>query len=390
MPDPDRPPRPNDRVPRVMLVLPQLKDIVRARWGEVLDARRAEIERFIAAAFPPGAEVETWPGVGTIVVPVDLWSRHLAAVNRAGRHLVVQGGTFQGVLPAPGVVDRQAELDAIGLGNPIARQQDWGDKVIVGVLDSGCNPAQEFLNIVKDGFVWVDANGNAHATAPRDLDRRTHGTQVSETLAGMVSGAAPGIPLAIAAVLENGEGNATQIARGLEWLVTTRFREWGEPGCDVINASIDIHEMNEPDRQAITAQVENADGAHKLIVCAVGNKGGDPRLSPFADRNDGVAVGAVSPPPGSVGNWIWASSNKSEVRLTPVDLRKPDVCAPGLCSSLAAPMVTGVCARLILHDKTATLRDNSGELRYKLFVEHVLLGIEKLPLGLNCAGLRAR
>jgi hypothetical protein len=385
MSEPERPSSSDGRPSRVMLVLPQLKNIERARWGDVLDARRAEMQIFIDAAFPNVPEVEVWPGVGTIVVPAEVWRRNLAAVKRAGQHLVIQAGTFQGVLPAPGIVDRQAQLDAIGLGNPTARARIWGDKVIVGVLDSGCNPANEQLRFMNDGFVWVDTEGNAHKAAPFDADSKTHGTQVSETLAGMVSGVAPGVPLAIAAVLTNGRGEAIQIIKGLEWLVTTRFRDWGEPGCDVINASIDIHEMKEEDRKGITEQVNLADGKHKLIVCAVGNKGGDPRLSPFADRDDAVSVGALSPPAASVGDWIWAGTNKHGPR--PGSFDKPDICAPGLSSSLAAPMVTGVCARLILDN--AALRNNRFMLRDMLLCCHAVKGVQQQPAGVLCNGLQA-
>lgn len=133
-----------------------------------------------------------------------------------------------------------------------------GREVLVGVLDSGIDAAHPEFRDTTIHFTQFDNRGTRDPGAPA-ADAGFHGTHICGLIAGRTCGVAPRADLAVAAVLTmvSGQvGTATQIAAGLEWLLTTPFREGGKPGVDVINVSIDV-DPGDPEWSAALASARS-------------------------------------------------------------------------------------------------------------------------------------
>lgn len=354
---------------RVMIVLPELDDVRANSWEDLLASRLGQLRDFAGFLGLAVAEEDYLPGVGSIVIDRADWlkKRRRLLSPKIQKSFAIEGGVFRaGAVPD----DKSDQLQRVqAIGGLVARAAC--DKVLVGVLDSGHDQKGHPLNLLS--FRRVNRAGSLLEEDAVDHHMRSHGTRVCGILAGM-NGVVPSTPLAVAAVLGRRKANALQVMKGLNWLLTFRFRSGYPPGCDVINASFDVHRINKADRRGIIQQLRNAEIRFKLIVSAVGNKGGGDGLGPFANRRGAVAVGAL------VGqdHKLWAMGNKCEISPRG---KKPNVCAPGITSSFATPMVTGVCARLIQDD--SELRLNRDALVTALF-ERLQDTVVNQPRDLEC------
>lgn len=144
---------------------------------------------------------------------------------------------------------------------PEVWSQSQGSGIVVAVLDTGVGPHTDLPVPVK-ATNTIDDSGNN--------DGNGHGTHVAGTITALnndygVVGIAPQIDLYSAKVLNaSGSGNATSIAKGIEWAV--------QQGANIINMSLGS--------SSSSLTIENAcNEAYRqgvLLVAAAGNSGNKP------------------------------------------------------------------------------------------------------------------
>lgn len=242
-----------------------------------------------------------------------------------------------------------------------------GAGVTVGIIDTGCGPHPDLQ--VAGGF---NAVRGEDATAFHDTGD-LHGTHVAGIVAGRgvaptgVRGLAPGVTLRSYRVFPKGKNASNfDIAKAID---RARLEN-----CDVINLSLG-RPASAPagaDEPLVRLALEDATEAGILPIVAAGNDFRQPVSFPASDDlsvavsalgirtllpNGSTSAEAVAPPPGTDPNeFIAGFSNIG----TTIDLTGPGV---GIVSSvapagygvmdgtsMAAPAVTGVAARLLAAD----------------------------------------
>lgn len=249
-----------------------------------------------------------------------------------------------------------------------ARQQGLdGSSILVGVLDTGIDDAHGEFAGKSIHFAEFDEDGFLIGQVARDAS--DHGTHVCGLLAGDTSGVAPGVELAVAAVLTRRTatgmaGSLLQIASGLNWMLVTDFRgPGGDPGVDVVNASLGTVPYR-PFLYAALANIRNAAGT--LAIAAIGNNGrrGIGGHSSPGNYDIALGVGAVDARDRVADFSDWGPVPQHGNRS------KPDLVAPGVDlvssvpgggfasmsgTSMATPLVTGAAALLLQKDPTLSL-----------------------------------
>ncbi|MGI4796711.1 MAG: S8 family peptidase, partial [Janthinobacterium lividum] len=234
-----------------------------------------------------------------------------------------------------------------------------GEGVLVGVIDTGVDADHPDLAGRIAHYAAFDPGGRFMASLRKDYG--DHGTHVCGTIAGKVCGVAPGAKLAVAAALTtidaNGQSTGTlaQVLAAANWLIQTDF---GEQNVTILNMSLGIRGYDDF-AYDVVSNARSVQGI--LVVAAIGNNGrggagghGSPGNYDIVlgvgatDRNDNVAAFSDH---GLVGRHSGLS--------------KPDLCAPGVGitsaapggaykamdgTSMAAPAVSGACALLAQRD----------------------------------------
>lgn len=377
------------------------------RLADILDERRAALGIFaalstasakgvaqmrtIAAAATPGARypsllqrsvAEVLPSLGAIIMDDDSVDRKALEQTAA----VYENVLIPLVLPHRQLVEavhdnqqtaslRAERLDhtpwhLASIQHDIARQKGLtGANVLVGVLDTGIDAShRELAGRLTDGrFAEFDKNGRRVASAPHD--KFTHGTHVSALIAGRTVGVAPGATLAVACVLtvstaRGPAGYLTQIARGLDWLLSTPFRgPDADPGVDIVNGSIGGIGY---DAFLYTPLAQARLALGTMFIGAIGNSGQYGVNHHGSPGNYDIAVGV-----GAIDEdlHVAAFSDWGTVSEHP-GVAKPDLCAPGCAiwsavpggdyermdgTSMATPLVTGATALLLERDPSLSL-----------------------------------
>lgn len=241
-----------------------------------------------------------------------------------------------------------------------------GAGVAVGVLDSGIEGSHPEFAGKKIHFAHFDRDGNQTDAAPKDFGY--HGTHVAGLIAGRNAGVAPDAVLAVAAVLTEKRGYACHhaaILAGLDWLIKTDFLDTpDEPGCSVINSSLQIKGFNNF-LYNFLATAGVAPGS--LLIAAAGNFGTVNPGQPTTPGNYDIVVGVGAT---DADDRVALFSQWGVVKELG-GIAKPDLCAPGVdiwsCSpsggynrmsgtSMASPLACGAAA-LLLQQQPALARD---------------------------------
>lgn len=258
-----------------------------------------------------------------------------------------------------------------------ARAQNLtGRGVWVGVLDTGIDASHVEFKGRTIMFEEFDAKGGRLGGPARDAG--SHGTHVCGLIAGTRAGVAPDARLAVAAVLTQktatgNSGQLVQIARGLNWLLTEKFRGDGaDPGVDVINASLGVTGyVNFLYRALANARVVQG----TLMIAAIGNEGafGVNHHSSPGNYDIVLGIGATD------SADVVAPFSDWGMVLQHAGLSKPDLCAPGVDiwssvpggsyaalsgTSMATPIVSGAAALCI--QKDSSLSQNAMSLQRRL------------------------
>jgi hypothetical protein len=221
-------------------------------------------------------------------------------------------------------------LEFLDIGDRVA-QKSWGTGVLVAVLDTGILPhaALETVNIRQLDLIGADSSGAFSA----------HGTAVAGMLASssdFAPGVAPGVDLLSVKVLNgDGVGSTFTLAEGIFEAV--------ELGAQVINMSLGGYGASEVLRQAILYAAEQG----VVLVAPTGNDGAGQVTFPAA-YPEVIGVTAVD----ANGNRA-AFANYGEG----TELSAPGFQVNALSiadfytffngTSIAAPMVAGMAARLL-------------------------------------------
>jgi len=246
-----------------------------------------------------------------------------------------------------------------------------GKGVRIGIVDTGIQADHPEFAGRDVKFARFDMNGNTVSTTPHDVGE--HGTHVSGIAAGKNVGVAPEADLAVAAVLTyrtaNGQlaGYLTQIAKGINWLITELFDGPDEEaGVDVINASLGGTGYTDYYYTALAAARLNAG---TVMAAAIGNAGPAANQHGSPGNYDIVeGVGAIDS-----ANNVALFSDWGTVTQHP-GITKPDLSAPGVDvwsslpgsrygkmsgTSMASPVVAGSLA-LLLQETPAFMMDAAG------------------------------
>ncbi|UII75831.1 S8 family serine peptidase [Flagellimonas sp. HMM57] len=160
--------------------------------------------------------------------------------------------------------------------------QDLGQGIEVGVIDTGIGPHQNLAH-VNDIGAFID--GGFDFSGGADVD--SHGTHVSGSIgarpldANQYGGIAPGVNLHSARVFPKGEGaNQGDIANAIDELSK-------EIGVDLINMSLGASQGSDIERDAILDALERG----TLCICAAGNSNGPVEFP--AAFSETIAVSAI-------------------------------------------------------------------------------------------------
>lgn len=255
-----------------------------------------------------------------------------------------------------------------------------GAGVRIAIVDTGVYPHRDlagriaaFYDLVRGRRVPYDDNG--------------HGTHVAGLAAGSgaasggrYAGSAPGAEVvAVKALDRYGAGRTSTLIAAIQWVV----REAPRLGVRVLNLSLGTQPAGGCEQDPLCRAVGAAWAAGLVVCCAAGNEGpgagtvASPGISPHA-----ITVGAMDDrrTPGREDDTLASFSSRGP---TPDGLTKPDLLAPGVAvvslrapgslldktqprdrvgpdylrlsgTSMATPLVAGVCACLLQRDPGAT------------------------------------
>lgn len=196
-------------------------------------------------------------------------------------------------------------------------------------------PTQMYNQKVIGGYNFVDLNTDA-------LDDQGHGTHVAEIAAGngVLKGVAPDANLIAYKVLNSyGSGYLSTIISAIDTAIGTRFDQDNTNDIDVINLSLGAYCGSTGDQYSdycgpndpLSTAVDNAAKSGIVVAVAAGNGGryGDLISSP-GTASKAITVGAIDK-----SKKIADFSSKGPVIWRGIDLKKPDIVAPGvsICSA---------------------------------------------------------
>jgi len=166
------------------------------------------------------------------------------------------------------------------LGVPESWVETRGRGVVVAILDTGVSIGPDGLNLVLDGYDFVDSD-------PDPADSGWHGTHVAGVVAQTTdngtgaASVAPGAVILPVRVLGEDGGDTVALAEGIVWAV--------EEGADIINLSLG----SSGESELVLEALELAEEEGVLVVAASGNDGEDDFVQFPASVSTVLAVGAT-------------------------------------------------------------------------------------------------
>ena len=234
-----------------------------------------------------------------------------------------------------------------------------GQGILVAVVDTGINYNHlDLADHLWDGGPEFPNHGYDVKNGDNDpMDDHGHGTHCSGTVcgdgtAGSQTGMAPDATLmGVKCVGSQGEGDASNIASGIEWAV--------EHNCDMFSMSLGISGASVAERVLLRRACDASLEAGIVGAIAAGNDGGNlgsypipnnvgtpgscppPYIDPEQAQNPGsrscsICIGAVDSNDAAAyfssrGPVTWADTEFDEYPYNPgIGLIRPDVCAPGV------------------------------------------------------------
>lgn len=310
------------------------------------------------AAKAPAKKYNVLESLGALIVDaedIDRVALTSAGLGTVHDNVLVPRAVPLDVGPPTPVPQSFWHLQKVNIAAARAKKLD-GSNVLVGVLDTGIDSTHPEFAGKKIFYQAFDPAGKPVPGAARDAAQ--HGTHVCGLICGKNSGIAPQASVAVAAVLLNPASGAPagyfcQIAAGLNWLLTSKFRD--DPGVDVLNASLGDAGFDSYLYKPL-ANARNGHGA--AMIAAIGDDG-------YAGINNDAS-------PGNYDIVLGIGAVDSDDAVAPFTdwgtvpqcggVSKPDLCAPGVnivsCvpggnyasmsgTSMSAPIVTGAAALLI-------------------------------------------
>lgn len=247
-----------------------------------------------------------------------------------------------------------------------------GRGVSIAILDTGVYPHPDLAGRIR---AFRDLVGRR--TSP--YDDNGHGTHVASCAAGDGSrsggryrGPAPGAGLVVVKVLnKTGAGAMSNLLAGIDWVLANRERY----RIRILNLSMGAPARTGCADDPLCQAAERAWAAGIVVVAAAGNEGPDPRTiaSPGISPRV-ITVGALDDhgTPSRRDDTVAAFSSRGP---TPDGVHKPDLLAPGVAitaaraprsyldktgagertgayltlsgTSMAAPIISGICALLL-------------------------------------------
>lgn len=252
-----------------------------------------------------------------------------------------------------------------------------GSEVVVAVLDTGISLDHEELKgklitinpldiTYPGGWIEFDRKGMPICSTPRDT--HFHGTWVSSIIAGKFIGIAPNVRLMHGLVLHGGEGTATQLLAGLEWVLQpytcTGVKTWVRP--NIVSLSLGASgNYSDVFLKPISKLIQE----NIIVIAAIGNDGPGTTSNPgniwgvigvgTINRDDEVADFSSS----EVVEWPsppteWPFRNTYPKNYVKPDFTSPGVLIPGAYvvsgyyviasgTSASTPIVSGVTALVL-------------------------------------------
>ena len=277
--------------------------------------------------------------------------------------------------------------------NEAHNQGITGTDVIVGVLDTGCDPGHDALKHKNIPFCYVPPNPDIHPLQEkRGFDPDVHGTHVCGIISADGFGVAPSCDLLVASVIENDTllTSLKRIMYGLDWLLAQSVSGANQNKPMIINMSFGLR------REWIGQIAEQSvfDGIRSLLsqmstdfgvlpIAAIGNDGPGTLRAP-AYFTEALAVGSVG--------FDLTPSGFSGSGPSPDGMMQPDIFGYGeeivscaqrdaagtswYCTlsgtSMATPYVAGIAALIA----SADANTQRGDLR-----NHLLQTALQLDLG---------
>ena len=253
-------------------------------------------------------------------------------------------------------VNLKESVKIIGADKVWADYGNKGDSVVVGIIDTGIDYLHPALGGgFGKGFKVI--GGYDYYNNDNDpMDDNDHGTHVAGIVAGnnnVIKGVAPNAFLMAFKVLNSsGNGEDKNVLAGIEGAVDPNNDNNFEDKVDIANMSLGDNNGNGEDPVSIA--VNNAVKLGVVFCVAAGNSGGYNTIGSPAGASEAITVAASTK-----ADLIASFSSKGPANET--FSLKPDIAAPGVQiyssvrgnnyanydgTSMASPMVAGVCALL--------------------------------------------